>query len=113
LLDTSGIKAQLALLVDPRLPPSGIYHLLHSYSPQAVTASLLASDSLVVKEHIQLFLAKLRYMRPALNGNDLTKMGVPIGPNIKEILNLLHNARLDEKVISKQGEEEMVREWIN
>ena len=52
-------------------------------------------------------------MRPALNGNDLTKMGVPIGPNIKEILNLLHNARLDEKVISKQGEEEMVREWIN
>jgi tRNA nucleotidyltransferase (CCA-adding enzyme) len=85
---------------------------LHGYHPQAVTANLLASDSPVAKEHIRLFLAKLRYIRTALTGNDLIKMGVAQGPRIKEILNLLHDARLDGKVKSKQDEERLVKGWL-
>lgn len=110
LLDTASIRAQLKPLADPKLAPSGIYHLLHGYSPQAITANLLASDSPVAQEHIRLFLAKLRYIRPTLTGNDLISMGIAQGPRIKEILNRLHDARLDGKVKSKQGEEEMVKE---
>ncbi len=112
LRDTASIKAQLEPLADPKLPPSGIYRLLHDYSQQAITANLLASDSPVAKEHIRLFLAKLRYIRPALSGNDLIMMGIAQGPRIKEILNLLHEARLNGRVKSKQSEEEMVREWV-
>ena len=111
LLDTAGIKDKLEPLADTRVTPSGIYHLLHGYCPQAITASLLASDSPVAREHIQQFLAKLRYTRATLSGNDLIKMGIAPGPGIKEILNLLHDARLDGKVTSKQGEERLVREW--
>ncbi|MBA7645557.1 A-adding tRNA nucleotidyltransferase [subsurface metagenome] len=112
LRDTSSIKAKLQSLADPRLTPSGIYHLLYGCSPQAITASWLASGSPVARRHSQLFLDKLRYIKPVLTGNDLKRMGITPGPRIKEILNLLHKARLDGKVRSKRGEEEMVKGWV-
>ena len=112
LRDTACLKAKLHSLAGSQLPPSGIYHLLHDYSPQALTASLIASDSPIARQHIQLFLDKLRYIKPALTGDDLIRMGIAPGPRIKESLNLLHEARLDGKVKSKQGEEDLVRGWL-
>ncbi len=112
LRDTIGIEAKLESLDNPELAPSLIYHLLHSYAPLAITANSLASDSPVVRRHIQLFLNKLRYIKPALTGEDLKGMGIAPGPRIKEILNLLHEARLDEKIKSKQGEERLVKGWL-
>ena len=112
LRDTISLKAKLPSLADPELSPGSIYHLLHGYSPQAVTANSLACDSPVAHQHIQLFLTKLRYVKPALTGDDLKRMGIAPGPHIKEILNLLHEARLDGKVTSKKGEVELVEGWL-
>ncbi len=113
LRDTASRKAKLGSLAAPKLPPSGIYRLLYGYSPQALTASLIASDSPIARQHIQLFLDKLRYIKPALTGDDLKRIGIAPGPRIKEILKLLHEARLDGKVKSKRGEEEMVGGWVD
>jgi len=110
--DTISLKARLPSFADPELTPSGIYHLLHSYSPQAVTANSLACDSPVAHQHIQLFLDKLRYVKLVLTGNDLQKMGIAPGPQIKEILQRLHEARLDGKVTSKREEIEMVKSLL-
>ena len=113
LRDANGIKAKLESLANPELTPSGIYSLLHGYSSPAIIASSLAGDSPIARQHIHLFQDKLRYVKPALTGNDLKKMGITPGPHLKEILNLLHQARLDGKVTSKRGEEELVREWVD
>jgi len=113
LRDTSSIKARLQSLADPKLTPSGIYHLLHGYSPQAIAVNALASGSPVARRHIQLFLSKLRYIKPSLTGDDLKRMGVSPGPRIKEILHLLHEARLDGKVSTKKGEEELTRQFLD
>jgi len=112
LRDTISIKTELQSLANPELAPSSIYHLLHGYSPLAITANSLASDSPVARQHINLFLNRLRYVKPALNGDDLIRMGIAPGPQIKEILQRLHEARLDGKVISKQDEEKLVEGWI-
>ncbi|GAH69680.1 unnamed protein product [marine sediment metagenome] len=40
-------------------------------------------------------------------------MGIALGPRIKEILNLLHEARLDGKVTSKKDEVELVKGWLD
>ncbi|MFC1979548.1 CCA tRNA nucleotidyltransferase [Chloroflexota bacterium] len=112
LRDTASIKAKVESLDNPQFAPSRIYRLLHGYSPLAITANVLASDSPVVSKHIQLFLNKLRFVRTALTGDDLKRMGVATGPRIKEMLNQLHEARLDGKVTSKRGEMEMVRGWV-
>ncbi len=113
LRDTAGIKVQLQSLADPKITPSSIYRLLYGYSPLAITANSLAGDSPVAQRHIQLFLDKLRYIKPALTGDDLKRMGIAAGPCIKEILKLLHEARLDGKVTSKKGEEGLVKEWLD
>ena len=112
LRDTIAIKSKLKSLADPELTPSSIYHLLYGYSPPAITANSLASDLPVACRNIQLFINKLRYVKPALTGNDLIKMGIAPGPQIKEVLNLLHEASLDGKVTSKKDEEEMVKGWL-
>jgi len=110
--DTAGIKAELGLLANPDLTPSGIYSLLQDYSSKAIVASSIAIDLPLVHQRIDLFLGKLRYVNPALTGDDLQKMGVAPGPRIKEILNLLRNARLDGIVSNKKDEEELARESL-
>jgi len=112
LRDAISLKAKLPSLADPELNPSSIYRLLHDYSPQAVTANSLACVSPVARQHIQLFFDKFRYVKPALTGNDLQKMGIAPGPQMKEILQRLHEARLDGKVTSKRGEVEVVRSLL-
>ena len=111
LRDTVGLKDELGILAGAELKPSGIYSLLQDYSPTALTANLIAADSAAVRERINLFLHRLRYVKPALTGGDLIKMGIDSGPRIKEILNRLRQARLDGEVSSKQEEERLVEEW--
>lgn len=111
LRDSSDLKVKLGSLADPDLAPSLIYSRLHGYSSTAITANSLATDSPVARRHIQTFLTRLRYIRPSLTGNDLKKMGIAPGPRMKEILQRLHQARLDGKVTSKKEEEELVRGW--
>jgi len=109
---TIAIKAKLPSLVESELSPSRIYQLLHGYHPSAIVANSLAGDPALARQRLQLFLDKLRYVKPALNGNDLIRMGIAPGPQIKEILQRLHEARLDGKVGSRKDEEEMVEGWL-
>ena len=112
LRDTIDIKIRLELLAIPELTPNGIYALLHGYSAMSITANSLATDSPVIKERLDLFLKKLRYVKPALSGGDLKGMGVAEGPRIREILNMLRAARLDGKVSSRKEEEGLVEGWV-
>jgi len=66
----------------------------------------------VARQRLQLFVDKLRYIKPALTGDDLKRMGIPPGPRIKEILQLLHEARLDGKVTSRRDEKGLVKGWL-
>jgi len=113
LRDTHSLTAQIETLADPKLARSRIYHLLRDYSPAAITAISLAANSVTVRRHIETFLTRLRYVKPALTGDDLQRMGIPPGPRMKEILQRLHEARLDRKVRARRGELALVREWGN
>ena len=113
LRDTNNLKTNLQSLVDSALTPSRIYHLLHDYSLPAITAISLACDSPVARQHIQLFLNKLRYIKSALTGDDLKIMGIAPGPRLKEVLHLLREARLDGKLSTKQDEEALVNNWLD
>jgi tRNA nucleotidyltransferase (CCA-adding enzyme) len=109
LRDTMNIRDKLRTLAEPELKPSCIYSLLFGHSPTALTVSLIAADSPAMAERIRLYSDKLRYVKPSLTGNDLKRLGVPPGPQIKEILERLRAARLDGKVKTMRDEEEVVR----
>ena len=110
--DTSAIKKQLGQLAKAGLAPSRVYRLLHGRSPLAITANMLASDSPAAQQCIRLYLDRLRYVKPVLNGNDLVEIGLPTGPRISEVLRLLLEARLDGMVHNKQDEVEVVKEML-
>ena len=112
LRDAISLKAKLQSLANPELAPSRIYYLLYGYSLPAITANSLAGDSPVARQHIHLFLNKLRYVKPVLTGNDLKRMGVTPGPDIGLILRQIHEARLDGKITTKQDEESLVNTWL-
>jgi tRNA nucleotidyltransferase (CCA-adding enzyme) len=112
LRDAIDLKIRIESLAEPELPSSRIYSFLHSYSTPAVIANSLASDSLVARQHIKLFLGKLRYIKPALSGEDLKRMGVAPGPSIKETLCLLLEARLDGKVTTRRDEVDLAKKWL-
>jgi len=109
LRDTAAVKAKLKTLALPELSRSHLYRLLHGHTQTAITANALASESAIARQHMAVFLHELRSIKPVLTGDDLKKMGIAQGPHIKEILQRLHEARLDGKVTSKQDEEEMVK----
>jgi len=113
LRDSNSLKGKLKTLAYPELRRSQIYHLLQGYSQIAIIANSLATSSAIAHQHMETFLRTLRFIKPALTGDDLIRMGVSSGPQIKEVLNLLHEARLDGKVTTKQGEEELVRGWLD
>mgnify|MGYP002395950496 CR=1 FL=1 len=112
LRDTMTIKTRLKLLDNPKFSPSNIYSVLHGYSLAAVMANSLISDSPLARQRLQLFLGKLRYIKPALSGEDLKRMGLAQGPGIKEMLNKLLEARLNGKATSKREEEALVKQWL-
>jgi tRNA nucleotidyltransferase (CCA-adding enzyme) len=108
LRDSHSLKAKIEALAEADIAPNRIYRLLHGYSQPALTAGFLASDSPTAKQNIQFYLSKLRYIKLSLTGKDLQKMGITPGPRMKEILQKLLEARLDGKIATKKGEEEMV-----
>ncbi len=112
LQDTIAIKEALGSLAESGLAPSTIYSVLRVYSAQAIIANLIATNNPVIHQRLQLFLEKLRYVKTALTGDDVKRMGITNGPLIGEILHFLHQARLDGKVSSKKEEERLAKSWL-
>jgi tRNA nucleotidyltransferase (CCA-adding enzyme) len=105
--DTLRLKASLSVLDKPSLKPSDIYYLLREYEPLAIQANALATDSPTVRQSLQLFLKKLRYVRTALKGEELKALGIAPGPQMGNILQALRKAKLDRQVRTKGDEKKL------
>jgi tRNA nucleotidyltransferase (CCA-adding enzyme) len=111
--DTLRLKTSLPLLDKPSLKPSEIYYVLREYEPVAIQANAIASDekegtpSLIVHRYLQLFLTKLRYVRTALNGEELKRLGISAGPEMGKVLQILHKAKLDGEVSTRADEKKL------
>ena len=109
LKDTARLKLHLTQLNKPSLKPSDIYYFLHEYDPLAIKANIIAEGKPVIRQHLQLFLSKLRYVKSCLNGEDLQRLGIPAGTKLGEILEILHKAKLNGEVTTKDEEEKLAR----
>lgn len=109
---TLQLKAQVHNLANPKLKPSDIHQLLRGYSTSAIQTNSLATESSTVNQHLQLYLTKSRYLKPLLKGDDLKKIGVPAGPKVGEVLDMLHRARLNGEVRTQKEEESLVHSWL-
>ncbi len=88
---------------------SEIYHLLSPIGTEYLLYMMAKSRQEPSKRAISLYFTHLKHLKPELRGRDLVSMGFQPGPQIKEILNMLHEARLNEVVQSKREEWELIR----
>jgi len=110
--DTLDLKENIFFLSTAQLSPSDIYELLESHHPLSILANAIYSDSVLQRKRLYLYLNKLRFVKTALDGEALQQIGIPPGPRMGEILRELHEARLDQRVKSREEEEKLVRQWI-
>ena len=78
----------------------------------AIVANSIATDSTSIEQYIENYISRLSHIKPRLNGDDLKRLGITQGTDIKKLLHLLHIAKLDGKVITKQGEIRLVNNWL-
>jgi len=107
MLDTLNLKTNLPFLDKPSLKSSEVYYLLREYEPLAIQANAIASEPSIVQHHLQRYLTKLRYVRTALDGEELKRLGITAGPNMGKALQILHKARLNGEVHTKADEKKL------
>jgi len=105
--DTIRLRTRPPLPDAPALKPSQIYYLLTEYEPLAIQANAIASESPIVRRSLQLYLTKLRYVRTALDGEELKRLGISPGPEMGQVLQTLHKAKLDGEVRTKADEKKL------
>ena len=110
--DAITLKSKIRLVSIPGLSPSSIYQFLDGYSYHALLSNSLATESPAASQNIRLFVSRLRRVETWLTGEDLIRMGIAQGPQIREILERLHEARLDGKATTRQDEEKLVKSWL-
>ena len=113
IMDTARLRERMPSLDSPDLPPSAACGLLRECSPTSIMACAIASDSALVQERLHLYLNRWRHVRTLLDGNALQKLGVPSGPRLGEMLEALHEAKLDGKIRGKEDETELVQRWLS
>jgi tRNA nucleotidyltransferase (CCA-adding enzyme) len=105
--DTLRLKTSLPLLDKSSLKPSEVYYLLREYEPLAIQANAIASEPSRAHRYLQLFLTKLRYVRTSLDGEELKKLGISAGPEMGQVLQVLHKAKLDGEVRTRADEKKL------
>ncbi|MBI5304085.1 MAG: CBS domain-containing protein [Chloroflexi bacterium] len=118
--ETETIHQVLALRAEAHAPlcadtltPSALYHLLADYADDALAIFAVATDDARVRERVAVFRERLRDLAPELTGDDLKRMGIPPGPQYREILTRLRDARLDGVIATRAEEEQWVRQLAN
>ncbi len=92
--------------------PSQIYELLHGIAPEALQACKSVTKSKIVRARIGLYLTKLQFVKPSLDGEQLLNIGVPQGPMVGNILDDLKRARLNGEVATQRQEEQLARRLL-
>ena len=113
MIDTQAIKALASKLESPLMVPSQVYQMLRQRSPQAVSACAMLEHHERARERLSLYLRCLRYVKTALKGQHLLRLGVSQGPAVGEVLQELLLSRLDGQISSRQEEEELVRRRVS
>jgi tRNA nucleotidyltransferase (CCA-adding enzyme) len=88
---------------------SQIYHLLTALETEYLLYILAKSRQEASRRFISLFFTHLKKLKPEMRGRDLVALGYQPGPLIKEMLERLLEARLNEMVKSRREEKEFIR----
>jgi len=88
---------------------SQIYHLLAPLETEYLLYMMAKSRQEHSRRLLSLYFTRLKKLKPELRGRDLVALGYQPGPLIKEMLERLLEARLNEQVKSRKEEKDFIR----
>jgi tRNA nucleotidyltransferase (CCA-adding enzyme) len=91
---------------------SQIYHLLNPLETEYLLYMMAKSRQEASRRAISLYFTHLKRLKPELKGGDLVALGYQPGPLIKEMLERLLEARLNEEVRSRKEEKDFIRRFF-
>jgi len=89
--------------------PSDLYQWLQPFSVEVLLYLMARAGHEEVRRWFSLFFTQLRGACPHLTGHDLRALGIAPGPEYKDILATLLDARLNGKVVTREDEVTLVR----
>ncbi|MCK4739097.1 MAG: CBS domain-containing protein [Deltaproteobacteria bacterium] len=104
-----GLQTLSVLKNNKTLNGSKTFALLNDLPLELIIYIMAKTKLKTTKKIISEYVSELKGMEIILTGADLKKLGIKEGPVIGEILNLLHEKKLDKKIESKSEELEFVR----
>lgn len=102
-------KASPALRGAGLLPSQVVARLDDGHSEAAIALAALLENDETFAAYATQFLSTWQSVQAALDGNDLRRMGIPAGPQYREILWQIRAARLDGVLHTREEEEALVR----
>jgi tRNA nucleotidyltransferase (CCA-adding enzyme) len=106
--DVAAVRDSFDKLEGESISRSRVFALLRHLDPASVAGCALATDQPLVEQRLELYLTELRPVRPLLNGNGLIALGVPEGPEVGRLLEVILMARLDGLLSTREDEENLV-----
>jgi tRNA nucleotidyltransferase (CCA-adding enzyme) len=107
IFDAERLSAEQTLAwLSGRMPVqnSDLYHRLTGFRVELLLFMMAATRRGPVKKAISFYFTNLRQVETAIRGRDLKQMGIPPGPVYREILEAIRDARLNEKVRTREDE---------
>jgi tRNA nucleotidyltransferase (CCA-adding enzyme) len=94
------------------LRPSEIAFRLRQFGDAALAAGWAIATTYTAREQIGLYVQKLQYLKPTLNGDDLLAMGLSAGPRLGKLLRELWRARYDGEVTTPEEERATIQRLL-
>ena len=100
--------------LEHRLPKSNkaLYHQLHPFRTELILYMMAATRHRSVKKAISRYYTQLRDIVPEIKGRDLIAAGLEPGPQFREILDTVLDAKLNGNLETRDDELEFVAQWI-
>lgn len=91
------------------IPNSTVCKLFNQLTNEGLLYLTAIAKKNEIKKAVSLYVTKLKHISTNINGNDLKAMGYKEGPQFKEMLSRLTDARLDGLVSTKKEEEQFIK----
>lgn len=95
-----------------QLLQSELYRWLKDLPVEIILHMMAGAGRPEIRRHISTYFTQLSGMKSFINGNDLKKMGIPMGPVYRVLLDKVLDARLDGLVSSRDDELAMVNNLL-
>jgi tRNA nucleotidyltransferase (CCA-adding enzyme) len=111
--ETLNLQDRLRSMSLDDLTPSGRVAMLEKFSDYAAITVMLSASENSTRAALADYLTTLKAMTPLLDGRDVLALGVPQGPHVGEVLQMLKDARLDREVSSRSEETLLVSRYVS